>query len=67
MTGSVRLPALLALALLSIPTSYADDLSRNELKSLDGQVQEVKSDVLNIASELNGRRAAALHRQRADG
>jgi hypothetical protein len=54
MTGSVRLPALLAIALLSFPASYADDLSRNELKSLDGQVQEIKSDVLNIASELNG-------------
>jgi hypothetical protein len=54
MTGSVRLPALLALAFLSFSASYADDLSRNELKSLDGQVQEIKSDVLNIASELNG-------------
>ena len=31
----------------------AEDLSRAELRSLDGQVQEIKSDVLNIASELN--------------
>lgn len=33
-------------------TSNADELSGNEMKSLDGQVQEIKSDVLNIASEL---------------
>ncbi|MEJ2298827.1 MAG: AraC family transcriptional regulator [Woeseiaceae bacterium] len=31
----------------------AEDLSRNDMRSLDGQVQEIKSDVLNIASELN--------------
>ena len=36
-------PALLA----------ADDLSGDNMRSLDGQVQEIKSDVLNIASELN--------------
>ncbi len=54
MTVSVRTRAVLALAFLSFSTAYAEDLSRNELKSLDGQVQEIKSDVLNIASELNG-------------
>jgi hypothetical protein len=31
----------------------AQDLSRSDMRSLDGQVQEIKSDVLNIASELN--------------
>ena len=31
----------------------AQDLSGADMRSLDGQVQEVKSDVLNIASELN--------------
>ena len=31
----------------------AQDLTGSEMRSLDGQVQEVKSDVLNIASELN--------------
>jgi hypothetical protein len=36
-------PALLA----------ADDLTGDNMRSLDGQVQEIKSDVLNIASELN--------------
>lgn len=31
----------------------ADDTSSQELQSLDGQVQEIKSDVLGIASELD--------------
>lgn len=33
--------------------SNAQDLSGDDLRSLDGQVQEIKSDVLNIASELS--------------
>lgn len=33
--------------------SSAQDISADEMKSLDGQVQEIKSDVLNIASELS--------------
>ena len=44
---------LLALLLPVAGTSFAQDLSGNDMKSLDGQVQEIKSDVLNIASELN--------------
>lgn len=31
----------------------ADELSGDAMRSLDGQVQEIKSDVLNIASELS--------------
>ena len=31
----------------------AQELSAREMQSLDGQVQEIKSDVLNIASELS--------------
>ena len=31
----------------------AQDLSGDNIRSLDGQVQEIKSDVLSIASELN--------------
>jgi len=34
-------------------SSGAQDYSGDDLRSLDGQVQEIKSDVLNIASELN--------------
>lgn len=33
--------------------SGAQDISGDELRSLDGQVQEIKSDVLNIAAELS--------------
>ena len=33
--------------------SPAQELSGDEMQSLDGQVQEIKSDVLSIASELN--------------
>ncbi len=36
---------------ISVPTT-AQDLSRDDMRSLDGQVQEIKSDVLDIASEL---------------
>ena len=32
----------------------AQDLSREQMKGLDEQVQEIKSDVLSIAAELNG-------------
>jgi hypothetical protein len=34
-------------------SSGSEQLSGNEMKSLDGQVQEIKSDVLNIATELS--------------
>jgi len=34
-------------------TSSAENLSGSDMKSLDGQVQEIKSDVLGIASELS--------------
>jgi hypothetical protein len=45
----------LAIILILGPAALAgaEDLSRNDMRSLDGQVQEIKSDVLNIASELN--------------
>lgn len=49
-----RLIRTLALALLACgPISSAEDLSGDNMRSLDGQVQEIKSDVLNIASELS--------------
>ncbi len=41
---------LLALG-LAAPIA-AQDISRDDMQSLDGQVQEIKSDVLNIAAEL---------------
>jgi len=45
------LPVLLVLGTMSL--AGAQDLSGSEMRSLDGQVQEIKSDVLNIAAELN--------------
>ena len=44
----------LVLLLLGSLTNMAaaQDISGEDMKSLDGQVQEIKSDVLNIASEL---------------
>ena len=41
------------LLLLPAAIAGAQDLSGAEMRSLDGQVQEIKSDVLNIAAELN--------------
>lgn len=43
---------MLAAACLVTPIG-AQELSGADLRSLDGQVQEIKSDVLNIASELS--------------
>lgn len=43
---------LLVLVFCPVP-GLADDLSGDSMRSLDGQVQEIKSDVLSIASELN--------------
>ena len=43
---------VLAAASLATPTP-AQEFTADELRSLDGQVQEIKSDVLNIASELS--------------
>ena len=45
--------ALVALTALGLAASAgAQDLSGESMKSLDGQVQEIKSDVLDISSEL---------------
>ena len=43
---------MLLLTYMAVPSS-AQDISGDELRSLDGQVQEIKSDVLDIASELS--------------
>ncbi len=48
------LRSLLFLVLACSPLrGTAEDLSGDSVRSLDGQVQEIKSDVLSIASELN--------------
>ena len=33
--------------------TYGEEISREQIKGLDEQVQEIKSDVLGIAAELN--------------
>jgi hypothetical protein len=53
MWQAIRKAFVLALLLGPVAVAVAQDLSRNDMRSLDGQVQEIKSDVLNIASELN--------------
>jgi hypothetical protein len=53
MSRLIRKIMLLALVAVPFATAAAQDLSRDNMRSLDGQVQEIKSDVLSIASELS--------------
>ena len=48
--NSIALLALIVACLTG--TAFSQELSGENMKSLDGQVQEIKSDVLNMASEL---------------
>jgi len=54
---------LLALMLCGASTGSlaADDVSAAQMQSLDEQVQEIKSDVLRIAAELNGLEETLLY------
>lgn len=54
MTSLIR-NVFLTMLLIGIPVTQpaAKDLSGDDLRSLDGQVQQIKSDVLSIASELS--------------
>ena len=52
MSNLLRNSLLLVLAASPVLVT-AQDLSGENIRSLDGQVQEIKSDVLSIASELN--------------
>ncbi len=42
----------ISMLVLSV-TAFAQDISREQIKGLDEQVQEIKSDVLSIAAQLN--------------
>ena len=53
MSRLIRTLTLLLLAGAPFATSLAQDISGDNTRSLDGQVQEIKSDVLSIASELS--------------
>jgi archaellum component FlaG (FlaF/FlaG flagellin family) len=52
MMRKILIVVLAALATLGGATALADDSYREQMKGLDEQVQEVKSDVLSIAAEL---------------
>jgi hypothetical protein len=53
MPGLVRTLLVVLLTCSPIAQSGAQDISGDDMRSLDGQVQEIKSDVLSIASELS--------------
>ncbi len=42
----------IAMLMLSFP-AYAEEVSKEQIKGLDEQVQDIKTDVLGIAAELN--------------
>ena len=52
-SGCIHFMLVLLLICGPFATGSAQDLTGEDLRSLDGQVQEIKSDVLSIASELN--------------
>lgn len=49
----LALAVLLSGALISSAASSAEEVSREQIKGLDEQIQEIKSDVLGIAAELS--------------
>ena len=53
MSRLIRTLILLLLASGPMAMSTAQDISGDDMRSLDGQVQEIKSDVLSIASDLS--------------
>ena len=53
MLKHLRKLCLLLVSLAAVGPVAAQDISGADMKSLDGQVQEIKSDVLSIASELS--------------
>lgn len=53
MTNFIRKLMLVLMVCGPFAAGNAENLSGEDIRSLDGQVQEIKSDVLSIASELN--------------
>lgn len=52
MKNVLRIFALTMVALILSGSALAEDISRNQMKGLDEQVQDIKGDVLGIATEL---------------
>ena len=53
MSEFVRKVILVAIMTLPAAVAAAQEISGDDMRSLDGQVQEIKSDVLSIASDLS--------------
>ena len=54
MSNSLMKAIMVGLTLLVLGTgARAEEVSREQIKGLDEQVQEIKSDVLSIAAALN--------------
>ena len=53
---------LMLVACFSYSSAFAEEVSQAEIRSLDEQVQEIKSDVLSIAAELNSLEERLLFR-----
>jgi len=53
MSNSLRLFISVMFVAVMWPSAYAQDVSREQIKGLDEQVQEIKADALAIAAELN--------------
>jgi hypothetical protein len=53
MAKSIWFALLMALICMPLGRLHGQDISRQEMLSLDAQVQEIKSDVLSIAAELS--------------
>lgn len=49
----IRVVLVISIGVFCWSPGWAQDLSGEEMRSLDGQVQEIKSDVLGIAAELS--------------
>ena len=53
MKNLIRMTLLLSAVLLSVAVSAAEQVTKEQIKGLDEQVQDIKKDVLGISAELN--------------
>jgi len=53
MVNSLRIFISVMLVAVTWSSGYAQDVSREQIKGLDEQVQEIKAEALSIAAELN--------------
>ena len=53
MSGTLRVSTFVISVLVVCFAAHGEEISRGQMKGLDEQVQEIKTDVLGIATELN--------------